>query len=424
MTCHATKKFTENDKMQHPVDGKAWKNFDNMYPGLKQKKIRQRYIEKDPSSTDELFALACGPSLNPILVNSYIVNGVRFIVHIRDERHTTQNNDICLPGEKDGEMYYVEALPDIIPVDADDDFIDDEDDVPYDLVDYDDEVLANADDYDDEAATVVFLMSAAITRDHGGDGGGNDLSRPVRLASVFEEAEKPRQGRRQGWMKEGGAEFPMHYLPGAIEASKKAHIKGRLMQHFDLNEHMLGPHWRDVETEIEQHFTKVYSDNKNALKRKMQTDENHEYSSLISSFCDTHTYEGVWAQRRSLPDFKRNDQVKGYRSQYAHRGALHRGGDTCPSHKGQAKQRVGSGSGSGGGADDYEDGDEDVDGMMTRVISIYSYSVTLGVDDMSSGKVFPILTLVDLVNTFPTDMSSGKRFSTVDFVRPYFLYIN
>ncbi|GJS08730.1 gag-pol polyprotein [Tanacetum coccineum] len=33
-------------------------------------------------------------------------NGVRFFVHNRDERRTTQNSSICSPGEKDGEMYY------------------------------------------------------------------------------------------------------------------------------------------------------------------------------------------------------------------------------------------------------------------------------------------------------------------------------
>ncbi|GKD41122.1 hypothetical protein Tco_1261329, partial [Tanacetum coccineum] len=78
----------------------------------------------------------------------------------RDERRTTQNSDICSPGEKDEEMYEeileflymsfkvvlfrvkwfdnsnegysqstdVEAPLDIIDVDDDDDFIDDEDD--------------------------------------------------------------------------------------------------------------------------------------------------------------------------------------------------------------------------------------------------------------------------------------------------------
>nr|GFA29024.1 S-adenosyl-L-methionine-dependent methyltransferases superfamily protein [Tanacetum cinerariifolium] len=38
-------------------------------------------------------------------VNSCVVNGVRFVVHSRDERRTTQNCGICSPG-LDGEMYY------------------------------------------------------------------------------------------------------------------------------------------------------------------------------------------------------------------------------------------------------------------------------------------------------------------------------
>ncbi|GKE49533.1 reverse transcriptase domain-containing protein [Tanacetum coccineum] len=34
MTWYATRKSTENDKMQHPVDGKTWKNFDTRYSGF------------------------------------------------------------------------------------------------------------------------------------------------------------------------------------------------------------------------------------------------------------------------------------------------------------------------------------------------------------------------------------------------------
>ncbi|GJR16174.1 hypothetical protein Tco_0798826 [Tanacetum coccineum] len=69
--------------------------------------IRQRHVDNDPgvNESSELFAWACGPSQTPISVNSSIVNGVRFIVHSRDERRTTQNNGICSPG-LDGEMYY------------------------------------------------------------------------------------------------------------------------------------------------------------------------------------------------------------------------------------------------------------------------------------------------------------------------------
>ncbi|GKF70730.1 hypothetical protein Tco_0203787, partial [Tanacetum coccineum] len=32
ITWHATEKCTEPDNMQHPVDGRAWKNFDTKYP--------------------------------------------------------------------------------------------------------------------------------------------------------------------------------------------------------------------------------------------------------------------------------------------------------------------------------------------------------------------------------------------------------
>nr|GEW04521.1 hypothetical protein [Tanacetum cinerariifolium]GEW20949.1 hypothetical protein [Tanacetum cinerariifolium] len=40
MTWHATGKCTEPGKMQHPVDGRAWKNFDTKYPNFaKEKKI-------------------------------------------------------------------------------------------------------------------------------------------------------------------------------------------------------------------------------------------------------------------------------------------------------------------------------------------------------------------------------------------------
>ncbi|GJX36695.1 hypothetical protein Tco_0248252 [Tanacetum coccineum] len=77
------------------------------FPGWFGKQIRQRHVDNDPgvSESSELFALACGPSQTPISVNSCVVNGVRFVVHSRDERRTTQNSGICSPGP-DGEMYY------------------------------------------------------------------------------------------------------------------------------------------------------------------------------------------------------------------------------------------------------------------------------------------------------------------------------
>ncbi|GKA40199.1 hypothetical protein Tco_0732792 [Tanacetum coccineum] len=70
--------------------------------------ILQRYINKDPgvSKSGELFALACGPTPSPISTNSCIVNDVRFVGHSQDQCRTTQNSGICLPGEKDEELYY------------------------------------------------------------------------------------------------------------------------------------------------------------------------------------------------------------------------------------------------------------------------------------------------------------------------------
>ncbi|GKA67502.1 hypothetical protein Tco_0767419 [Tanacetum coccineum] len=101
--------------------------------------IRQRHVDKDPgvSTSNELFALDCGPTPTPISINSCVVNNVRFVVHSRDEPRTAQNSGICSPGE-DEEMYYVDAPPDIIDVDEDDDIIDDEHVLPHDLADSDD----------------------------------------------------------------------------------------------------------------------------------------------------------------------------------------------------------------------------------------------------------------------------------------------
>ncbi|GKB78164.1 CACTA transposable element [Tanacetum coccineum] len=38
MSLHATEESSENGKMQHPVDGKAWKNIDNLYPDFGEEK--------------------------------------------------------------------------------------------------------------------------------------------------------------------------------------------------------------------------------------------------------------------------------------------------------------------------------------------------------------------------------------------------
>ncbi|GJW79420.1 hypothetical protein Tco_0143395 [Tanacetum coccineum] len=74
------------------------KDMKEEFPDWFGSQIRQRYVDNDPgvSATNELFALACRPTPTPISVNSYVVNGVRFVVHNRDERHLR----VCLVGEK------------------------------------------------------------------------------------------------------------------------------------------------------------------------------------------------------------------------------------------------------------------------------------------------------------------------------------
>ncbi|GKD52013.1 hypothetical protein Tco_1280989 [Tanacetum coccineum] len=76
------------------------------FPHWFKSNIRKLYNNNDPSCTPELFSLACEPSPTPISVNSCAVNGVRFIIHIRDQRRATQNIKICSPAENDKEMYY------------------------------------------------------------------------------------------------------------------------------------------------------------------------------------------------------------------------------------------------------------------------------------------------------------------------------
>ncbi|GKA54161.1 F-box domain containing protein [Tanacetum coccineum] len=85
------------------------KDMQKEFPDWFGSQIRQRHVDNDQdpevSTTSELFALANGPSWTPISINSCVVDGVRYVVHSRDERRTTQNSGICSPGP-DGEMYY------------------------------------------------------------------------------------------------------------------------------------------------------------------------------------------------------------------------------------------------------------------------------------------------------------------------------
>ncbi|GJU31892.1 hypothetical protein Tco_1175481 [Tanacetum coccineum] len=107
-----------------------------------------------------------------------------------------------LPGNVyNGQSTEVDAPPNIVDLDEDDDIIDDEDALPHDLADSDDEDLVNVDDDDG-----VDVMSADVARGHGGDGGGDDRSLthhiPTGCGGCFANrgkgTRKPNLGERSG----------------------------------------------------------------------------------------------------------------------------------------------------------------------------------------------------------------------------------
>nr|GEY48712.1 hypothetical protein [Tanacetum cinerariifolium] len=302
------------------------KDMKKEFPGWFEKQIRQRHVDNDAgvNESSELFALACGPSQTPISVNSYVVNGVRFVVHSRDERRTTQNSGICSPGPE-GEMYYeddpdvihvgnssdlalftslndleiaalhidgqsidVDAPPDIIGVVyEDDDIIDEEDPIPHDLADSDDEDLVNL-DIDDGVN-----MSADVARGHGGDGGGDDRpipyhvptgcgdylgnrnkSDPVPIRFEVDDRETlmPLGDHAAHWANYLGElvrELPLHYPSWCqMPPERKAGVVAKIGNQFDLRPYMESDRWPQIYAGIQQHLQKIYNDKKVALKER------------------------------------------------------------------------------------------------------------------------------------------------------------
>ncbi|GJU31625.1 hypothetical protein Tco_1175214 [Tanacetum coccineum] len=336
--------------------------FKSEFPNQDMKEnslIRQRHIDKDPgvSASSELFALAYGTTQTPIPVNSCIVNGVRFFVHIRDDGemyygqleeileysymsfevglfrvkwfgtsnegckvkrfvirknmtqiwaneddhdviHFDNSSDLALSTSLndldfatmhiDGQSMDVNAPPDIIDVDEDDDIIDEKDAIPYDLVDSDDEDLVTVDDDDD-----IAVVYSNVARSHGGDGDGNDRPPPHQMGGGCRGngTRKPNLGGRKAgrlnicketqnlWLRRitdlhgpqpiRFEEFSMHYRSWHnISAEKKAGVLGKIGSQFDLNPHMQSDpeNWRKIYTCIQQHLAKIYTNNKSALK--------------------------------------------------------------------------------------------------------------------------------------------------------------
>nr|GEU93109.1 very-long-chain enoyl-CoA reductase-like [Tanacetum cinerariifolium] len=221
----------------------------------------------------ELFALPYGPSQTPIPVNSCVVNGVRFVVHSRVERHTTQNNGIFLPG-LDGEMYY------------DDNIIDEEDPIPHDLVDSNDEDLVNL-DIDDGVN-----MSADVAQGHGDDGGSDDRPHPYQILTgcgcclvnrVWRQRDlMPLGDHAAHWANYLGElvrELPLHYPSWRQMPSKrKAGVMAKIETQFDLRPHMKSDRWLQIYAGIQQHLQKIYNGKKAAFKESLS----HSLSTMVT----------------------------------------------------------------------------------------------------------------------------------------------
>nr|GEW19472.1 hypothetical protein [Tanacetum cinerariifolium] len=301
--------------------------------------ICQRHVDNDPgvSATSELFALACGPTPTPISVNSCVVNGVRFVVHSHDERHTTQNSGICLPGGKDREMYYGQLQEilefsylsfkvvlfrvkwlthrHIIDLDEDGDIIDDEDALPHDLADYDDKDLVNVDN--DDGVDVVY---SNVARGHAGESGGDDRPPtyyiPTGCGGCFVNRGKDTRKPNLGGRKAGR----LHTCQETRNLGLKKITDDKVPTQFDLKPHMQSQRWTYINAGIQRHSQKFYNTNTASLKAAhwvinpetetydvesirqrrpekftlMESSATREYMSLIHTFFVTHTVGGVF----------------------------------------------------------------------------------------------------------------------------------
>ncbi|GKD53406.1 hypothetical protein Tco_1286793 [Tanacetum coccineum] len=326
-----------------------------------------------------------------------------------------------------GQSMDVDAPPDIIDVDEDDDIIDDEDALPHDLADSNDEDLFNVNDDDDVA------MSADVAKGHGGDdrppphqiGGGcrgkgtrkpnlggkkagrlntRKETRNLGLRKITDQFGP--QAIRFEWNDRGTLMplgdhaahwanllgeivrvFPMHFCSWHnILEEQKAGVMGKIRTQIDLTPHIQSDLWPKIKKGIQQHLAKIYTNNKTSLKaehwaanpddgtydnvarcaqnarnraksmiicrqgsrsltvlrdRQMESSATREYPSLIQTYFDTHTVDGVFLRDEERLLLRSDDKMSQLLTQL------------------QSQHKVGSGSGSGGGGDDEPGDDED-----------------------------------------------------------------
>nr|GEU46196.1 hypothetical protein [Tanacetum cinerariifolium] len=267
----------------------------------------------------------------------------------------------------------VDAPPDIIDVDEDDDFIYDEDVVPHDLPDSDDEVLAN-DDVDD--------MSAAVAR---GQDGGDDPSPLHKIR--FEFSNKGtllhRDDHAAQWSNLVGEivmEFLMNYpswhkieeilLPDGtcdVESIKSRPPENIKQEKWDKQIH----YWLET-----KHAARALQNAQNREKRRSSADRDPDGELQDSRVPVLHPnlLRHTYCCRQICAGQGGDDPAEGSRLQYNDRVLAGQGRDVISINEPQCtytyadvnelelQHEVDGGSGSDGGGDDDLGADEDADG--------------------------------------------------------------
>ncbi|GJU76790.1 hypothetical protein Tco_1273860 [Tanacetum coccineum] len=187
-------------------------------------------------------------------------------------------------------------------------------------------------------------MSADVARGHGDDGGGDNRPPPHQIGGGFQGTLMPLGDHEAHWanlLEEIVREFSMHYRSWHnILAEKKVGVLGKIRSQFDLRPHMQSDleNWIKINTGIQQHLEKIYTDNKSALKAEhwvpnpedetygvenirsrrsantsqgsrslaalrdmqMQSSDTREYPSLIQTYFQTHNVDGVFLREKEL----------------------------------------------------------------------------------------------------------------------------
>ncbi|GJV92294.1 pyruvate kinase [Tanacetum coccineum] len=273
----------------------------------------------------------------------------------------------------DGQSTEVDALPNIIDLNEDDDIIDDEDAIPHDLADSDDEDLVNVDDDDG-----VDVMSADVARGHGDDGSGKGTRKPNLGGRKAGRLHTRQETRNLGLKKitNGKGPVPIRFewddkktlMPLGDHASHWSNYLRKLIREMPL----YYPSWQ-----------KVLAERKAAILThiRMESSATREYPSLINTFFVTHTVNGVFTRDEDRPIYEEmlrlqalgsntpsgvpytDEEINALDRKGKQRGHLPGVGRVLPGRATDYESTPEFGSGSGGCGDDEmaddEDGDED-----------------------------------------------------------------